>query len=159
MRTHAKAPSAGSTERPANGLGRFFRGAFATRGVAGDARGSGAPEGARLAFPAALIAALALLAFAAAPAGAVTTRPFVEFFGETGGLAFSEPKSLAFDQGAGDLLVGSGFNDTAALRRFDDEGNPVNFSALGSNVIDGRKGPGGKPCAEEPARPPPPRWR
>ncbi len=153
MRTHAKAPSAGSTERQATGLGRFFRGAFATRGVSGEAKGSGAPKGARLAFPAALVAALALLAFAAAPAGAVTTRPFVENFGSAEEQEFGAPLLLAFDQDAGDLIVASNLPESVygGLSRFDEEGNPVNFSALGTNIIDGKKGPGEKPCAEESA--------
>jgi hypothetical protein len=43
VRRHAKASSAGSTKRQANGLGRFFRGAIATRGGSSDADGSGAP--------------------------------------------------------------------------------------------------------------------
>ncbi len=154
MRTHAKASSAGSTERPASGLGRFLRGAFATRGASGDAKGSGAPKGARLAFPAALVAALTLLAFAAAPAGAVTTRPFVEFFGSAEEQTFRLPGPLAFDQGKGELLVGSSDPEgtiNGRLSRFDEDGTPVNFSALGTNIIDGKQGPGGKPCAEEPA--------
>ncbi len=154
MRTHAKASSAGSTERPASGLGRFFRGAFATRGASSDAKGSGAPTGTRLAFPAALIAAFALLALAATPASAVTTRSFVEIFGSAEEQTFRYPGVLAFDQGKGELMVGSsnpsGTSD-GKLSRFDEEGNPVNFSALGTNVIDGKKGPGGKPCAQEPA--------
>ncbi len=151
MRTHAKASSAGSTERPASGLGRFLRGAFATRGATGDARGSGAPKGARLAFPTALVAALALLTFAAAPAGAVTTRPFVEYFGSAEEQTFRAPGGLAFDQGAGELTVASdnpaGLND-GRLSRFDEEGNPVNFSALGSNFIDGKEGPDAVPQGE-----------
>ncbi len=159
MRTHAKAPSAGSTEHRASRLGRFFRGAFATRGASGDARGSGARKGAHFAFPAALVAALALLAFAAAPAGAVTTRQFVEIFGSAEEQAFRFPKSLAFDQGAGALMVAtetpaSGENPSSndgRISRFDEDGNPVNFSALGTSILDGKKGPGEKPCAEEPA--------
>ncbi len=155
MRTHAKASSAGSTERQASGLGRFFRGAFATRAASSEAKGSGAPKAPRLAFPAALVAALALLAFAAAPAGAVTTRPFVEFFGSAQEQALREPKGLVFDQGAGELLVTGKISESIGsygiVSRFDEEGHPVNFSALGTNEIDGKKGPGGNPCAEEPA--------
>ncbi|HUC08378.1 MAG TPA: hypothetical protein VMR96_09830, partial [Solirubrobacterales bacterium] len=42
MKHHAKASSAGSTQRQASGLGRIFRGASATRGASSDADGSGA---------------------------------------------------------------------------------------------------------------------
>jgi hypothetical protein len=36
----------------------------------------------------------------------------------------------------------------SGIRRFKPDGTPDNFSALGSNVIDGQRGPGGRPKAE-----------
>ncbi len=74
----AKAPSTGSTQRQAGRLGRFLRGAFASRGASSDADGTGAPSAARLGFGtacASLIAAAALLATSAAPAAATETCP------------------------------------------------------------------------------------
>ncbi len=142
MRVHAKAVSAGSTKHRASGLGRFFRGAFATRGASGEAKGSGAPKGGRRAhsaFPAGLVAALALLAFAAAPAGAVIQRPFQETFGSAEQPSFLEVRAMVFDQSTSTLLVAE--TSPSVLRRFNADGTPANFSALGTNVIDG-KGPG-----------------
>ena len=53
-------------------------------------------------------------------------------------------------QGDGDLLVADSEADT--ISRWKPNGEPAPFSALaGSNVIDGKRGPGNKPCAEEPA--------
>ena len=37
------------------------------------------------------------------------------------------------------------------LFRYSEDGAPAPFSALGTNVIDGKRGPGGLPCAEEAA--------
>jgi DNA-binding beta-propeller fold protein YncE len=55
VRHHAKASSAGSTQRQANRLGRFFRGAFAPGGASSNGDGRGAPSHAptRLAITAA----------------------------------------------------------------------------------------------------------
>jgi hypothetical protein len=39
----------------------------------------------------------------------------------------------------------------ASLSRWQPDGEPAPFSALGSNVIDANAGPDGKPCSEEPA--------
>ena len=47
------------------------------------------------------------------------------------------------------MLVGE--EGTNSIRRFKSDGTPDPFSALGTNVIDGQPGAGGKPCAEEPA--------
>jgi hypothetical protein len=82
VRRHAKAPSAGSTTRQANGLGSFFRGSFATRGISGDVDGSGARSG-RLSRPQplltlclclAVVATLAALASPALAVGAVNVQ-------------------------------------------------------------------------------------
>ena len=37
------------------------------------------------------------------------------------------------------------------LYRYAPDGAPATFTALGEDVIDGKRGPGGKPCAQEPA--------
>jgi hypothetical protein len=71
VRSHAKASSAGTTQRQATGLGRIFRGVPATRGASPTSIGSGAPAAGRLShLLCALVAALALLALLAAPASA-----------------------------------------------------------------------------------------
>lgn len=62
MKRHAKAPSAGSTMRQAGRLGRFFRGAFATRAISRDSKGSGTPSGGRHGALAIVTAALVLAA-------------------------------------------------------------------------------------------------
>jgi hypothetical protein len=77
VRRHAKAPTARSTKRQASGLGRFLRGALATRGVSSGVDGSGAsPSGrrhARWAFSAACLALIGGAFAATAPAAAPPT--------------------------------------------------------------------------------------
>ena len=75
MRSYAKAPSAGSTEHWAAGLGAIVRGALATRGASSyaDGSGAGAPSGVRACFAALAISALALLALA--PGATAATIP------------------------------------------------------------------------------------
>jgi hypothetical protein len=81
VKRHVKASSAGSTKRQATGLGRSFRGAFATRGVSGDAEGSGAPSRrSRLALFALALAAFTLLVFAPLS----QAKPVVSGFGTNG---------------------------------------------------------------------------
>ncbi|MGC1852638.1 MAG: fibronectin type III domain-containing protein [Solirubrobacterales bacterium] len=71
MRSHAKASTAGSTQRQANGLGRIFRGAVATRGASPTSTGSGAPKAGRL-LPVSVLVALIALLVLAIPASAST---------------------------------------------------------------------------------------
>jgi hypothetical protein len=71
VRSHAKASTAGSTQRQATGLGRIFRGALATRGASHTSKGSGAPKARRMALPLALFAAILSLALWAGVASAV----------------------------------------------------------------------------------------
>jgi hypothetical protein len=133
-----------------SGLPHLFRGAFATRGAAVDSKGSGAPTTGLLLATLAL-ALTAFLLLAAAPAGAAIQRPFQENFGRGEEQTFPGPRALAFDQANEDLLVYSTLNFAGSINRFNKDGTPAAFSALGGNVIDGKKGPGGKPCAEEAA--------
>jgi hypothetical protein len=92
-------------------------------------------------FAGALAVLLCLLVFAPAAKAAVT-HPFVSSFGPDGtsGTTFSDPRSIAVDQGSGDLYV---FDFGAGnIQRFDSSGSPLAFSALGSpagssNVING----------------------
>jgi hypothetical protein len=78
-----------------------------------------------------VVALVVLVVAGSARAGLV--HPFVGSFS-----AGSAPGALAVDQASGDVLavdVGAG-----AILRFDSSGNPSNFSALGSNVLDGASG-------------------
>ncbi len=70
MRSHAKASTAGSTKRQANRLGRFFRGAAATRGTSSDAKGIGAPKAAALTLPVVFLVAVFSLALGVGSAAA-----------------------------------------------------------------------------------------
>ncbi len=115
MKRHAKAATAGSTQRQASGLGRFVRGALATRGASTDAKGSGAPATARggqrirTALLSGGIATLALLSLASQAFAAKTT---VNTFGTvatgvTGGL-FNQPRGVALNRlGVGGVPAGT----------------------------------------------------
>ncbi len=157
MTSQAKAPSARSTSGRGNGLG-FVRRAFATRGACSDAKESGAPShrlrstllAAPFAF--AIVFTLALLIAPAAQA-ALPEHPFLGVFceGEPNGVGtpacqpeFGSAQSIAVDQSTGDVLVVD--KSAGTISRYHEDGTPANFSALGTNVIDG-KGSGGGPGA------------
>ncbi|HXS45969.1 MAG TPA: NHL repeat-containing protein [Solirubrobacterales bacterium] len=132
MRSHAKAATAGSTKRQAKGLGRFFRGAFATRGASPHSKGSSAPAAG---FLAAALASLLLFALAAAPAFAAEPEfEFVKAFGPDGTNAsgFTGGGSVAIDQTADVAYVLD--TEAHALFKFDLEGNPVDFGGSGPNI-------------------------
>ena len=109
------------------------------------------------AFWALALAALALgLAAPAAPAK--QTHLFLEDFCEPGTgpgepepckPSFSKANELTVVPSSGDLLVID--SNAGTVSRFEADGTPHDFEALGTNVIDGELGPGGKECAEEPA--------
>jgi hypothetical protein len=87
----------------------------------------------------AAVAAIFVLSGTLAPlAAASTEHPYLEPFGSAAQPSFSSPAGLAVDQSTGDVYV----IDIGAqtLSRYDEEGNPVEFSALGTNVIDGKNG-------------------
>ncbi len=143
MRSHAKASTAGSTQRRAKGLGRFLRGADATRGPSHSAAGSSAPALKRLALP---LAVLAVLVFAAS-AGATKTHLFKEAFGSAAQPSFSGARGVAIDQSSGDVLVMDA-GGTPSIKRYNPDGTAANFSGLGTNAIDGK---GNGECATVPA--------
>ncbi len=138
MRSHAKASTAGSTQRQATGLGRIFRGAFATRGDSHASKGSGASKARRLVLPAAVLALV--LAFAVPQASALKFHAFKEVFGSAAQPSF-ETRSMAIDQSTGDILVMDKTGGTSTVKRFNPDGTPHNFSALATNTIDGEGGP------------------
>jgi hypothetical protein len=113
VRSHAKASTAGSTQRQAAGLGRTR---FAQTAV--------------LAF-----AIASLLAFAATPASASLLRNHEASFGS---FTNEDPQALTVDQSNGDVYA----VDTTAdkVLRFDSSGLPHNFSAgpnAGTNSLTG----------------------
>ncbi len=143
VRRHEKASTAGSTKRQAKGLGRFLRGAAATRGPSSSAAGSSAPALKRLALP---LAVLAVLVFAAS-AGATKTHLFKEAFGSAAQPSFSGARGIAVDQSSGDVLVMDA-GGTPSIKRYNPDGTAANFSGLGTNAIDGK---GNGECATVPA--------
>ena len=136
-----KASSAGSTSSRGAGLGRFCRGAFATRAFSLNREGSGVPSGAR-ASVALMLAALALLLTPALASAALPEHPHLETFGSAVQPSFGDAAGMAVDPATGDLLVIDLANKT--LHRYHADGTPDNFSDLGVNVIDGEGS--GPPC-------------
>jgi hypothetical protein len=92
-----------------------------------------------LAFLAALLALGLLFVSSAA---AAPEHPFLETFGSVEQPKFAKPESLAIDQSTGDVLVMDAGAGTVS--RFHADGSPAEFSALGSNKIEGLSfgGPG-----------------
>jgi hypothetical protein len=98
--------------------------------------GIGAPATRRLGLALSfLIAALTLLALGAAPASATKSHFFLEDFGSAAQPSFSVPTAVAIDQSTGDVLVVD--PEARTLSRYKPDGTPDDFSALGTNVIDG----------------------
>ena len=135
MRRHAKASSAGSNQRQATGLGRFFRGANATRGSSPDATGTRTSSARRVALPLCAIAGALALVLAAIPASGSTTRFLQETFGSSAQPSFPADRGIAVDQSTNEVYVLDATEDT--LYRFNSDGSASTFSALGSNEIDG----------------------
>ncbi len=122
MRQHAKAQSAGSTERRAIGLGSLIRGADATRAPSLGGDGSGASSHRRpgLALVLVLTALTALLALFAASASASVTHNLAPFTPNpiTG---FSRPSGVAVDQSTGNVFLADG-SSANKVRIFGEEG-------------------------------------
>ena len=79
---------------------------------------------------------VALLALAASPAAAKKTHLLEGTFGSAAQPSFEAANALAVDQPTGDLFVVD--SSAKTLSRFHSDGTPANFSALGTNVIDGK---------------------
>ena len=80
---------------------------------------------------------------AAAPAGASQTRNLLESFGSAEQPSFGRAESLAVQQASGDVLAID--KSAKTLSRWHSDGTPANFSALGTNVIDGKGAGDGTP--------------
>ena len=83
----------------------------------------------------AVAACVAALAVVVGSASGSTTRFLQETFGSSAEPAFPADRGMAFDQGSEELYVIDSTADT--LQRFNANGIAANFSALGSNEIDG----------------------
>ena len=142
MRSHAKASTAGSTQRQRlSGLGRIFRGAFATRASSRRADGSGVPShGKRLAALGSF--ALVLTALVLLVASASASQEVFNYFGSPGaagssGGEFNRPAGVAVNDTGngpadqGDIYVADESNNR--IERFDAHGGFV--SAWGKDVI------------------------
>ena len=115
MRSHAKASTAGSTQRQATGLGRIFRGADAGRAPSPRAAGSGATSRRLLAcLPLALL--LAALFAASAQAAPETIAEYGEGAGHV-----RLPASVAVEQTSGDFYVAD--RNDFRVEKFDSAGN------------------------------------
>jgi hypothetical protein len=66
---------------------------------------------------------------------AALEHPFIENFGSANEPSFEEAQGMAVNQTTGDLLVIDRVTET--LSRWNRDGTPSNFSALGTNVISG----------------------
>jgi hypothetical protein len=72
------------------------------------------------------------------PATASAAPPFLETFGAAAQPSFVEAEGLAIDQASGTLLAIDGEANTVS--RWNPDGTPADFSALGTNAIDGAPG-------------------
>ncbi len=81
------------------------------------------------------VAAIVALGAGASPALAGEAHPFVREFGHNATEAFSNPNGIAIDESTGDVYVADIGTDT--VYKFDANGNPLDFTALGSNALTG----------------------
>jgi hypothetical protein len=116
---------------------------------AGSAKPRSRPTGWALAALVALASSVCVALCTAAGASAAAVNPFVEVFGGATTPSFTDPEALAVEQFSGDLLVVDAGAGTVS--RFKPNGEAAPFTALGTNVIDGKDGPGAQPCADEPS--------
>ena len=101
-----------------------------------------------------LLGALAVIAtvmaFAAAPASATKIHPFAETFGSAAQPSFGWARGIAVDPSSGDVLVMDA-GGTPSIKRYNADGTPADFSALGTNVIDGARSGAGNECPTVPS--------
>jgi hypothetical protein len=88
-------------------------------------------------------AALLTLALLLTPAlASAAEHPLLENLGSANEPSFSEPRSIAIDQSTDDVLVADA--GTGTISGWGPDGEPAEFSALGSNEIDGSETPEGE---------------
>jgi hypothetical protein len=137
VRSHAKAPSAGSNLRQAAGLGHFFRGAGATRGTASGATGGGTPSrGRRSLLAVVTLSFCVLVALTASVASGAVVTEYVKSFGPDGTEAtdFERVNGVAVDQGTGAVYVLDAIAGT--LHKFTASGQPLNFTGTATYISD-----------------------
>src|ERR1700689_1940260 len=81
------------------------------------------------------IAVIVALGAGASPALAGEAHPFLREFGHNATEAFSNPNGIAVEESTGEVYVADIGTDT--VYKFDANGNPVDFAALGSNALTG----------------------
>jgi IPT/TIG domain len=89
-------------------------------------------------LPLAVVLGALLCASGLIPSSASAAHPFLETFGAAEQPSFVEAEGLAVDQSNGTLLAIDGEANTVS--RWNPDGTPAEFSALGTNVIDGAGG-------------------
>ncbi len=87
-----------------------------------------------------VVGVIVALGVGASPALA-ETHPFVSSFGRTPSEPFTNPNGIAVEESTGDVYVADIATNT--VYKFDANGNPVNFSGLGSNTLTGGGTPAG----------------
>ncbi len=110
--------------------------------VASDLRAEEASKGIGSPWKLTLLTFMFILALVSV-ANAAPKHPFLENFGSANEPSFTNATGLAVDQSTGDVLVIDSTDKT--LTRWHADGTPSNFSALGSNVIDGQGAGDGTP--------------
>ena len=90
----------------------------------------------RFATAVSLVVTVIVLMGVGASSALAETHPFVRSFG-----SFSNPNGIAVDESTGDVYVADIGPD--AVYKFDANGNPVDFSSLGSNALSGSATPAG----------------
>jgi len=125
--------------RQGKGLGGILRGAFATRGASLGRDGSSALADRRLAILlSAVTVAVGVMALNATSAAA-GFHPYLETFGSAAQPSFTDARGVAIYQATGDVYVMDN-GSPPSIKRYNADGTPDDFSALGSNVIDGEGG-------------------
>jgi hypothetical protein len=130
-----KGESVKNAERHAESASRSKSGVLTTLANLLRGPGSGVRSHRRFVVPFALLVLMLALGGTAGTASAAQVHPFKEIFGGAAQPSFGNPEGLAIDKASGDLLVidaGAG-----TVSRYDPDGSPADFSALGTNVIDG----------------------
>ncbi len=108
--------------------------------------GSNRQKAAKLVLPVSLFAALLALLVVVGSASASKSHAFKELFGSAAQPTFTTARSIAVDQSIGDVLVMDA-GSPPSIKRYKPDGTADNFSALGSNVIDGKEGADATPQA------------
>src|ERR1700733_12033617 len=87
------------------------------------------------------VAVIVSLGAGASPALAGEAHPFLREFGRGATEAFSNPNGIAVDEATGDVYVADIGTDT--VYKFDANGSPLDFAALGSDALTGVVTPAG----------------